>query len=319
MPRLPAPFKRGGVAALLTPLFALGTLPAQAEPVPAEPAPQAPAERTIRTEAEHIGLHIDLTWYGMLGGFYGGAKLQDATIAITGMVLVPLVLNGVYATVDGARPLPKGLPRALSAGMRLGLVAAIPSAILIEEAAGDPDPSLDRIMASFVGLPVLGAALGGVLWHQLDPQYTTTRAVECGGLWGSMVGLFAGRAAGPAEDKDGGGTTAATLGMATGLGVGAVAGGVLASTLRPRDAVITGTHLGAVGGLFLAGLVGQQGGAGGLHDDPRALAAITGAGVLLGGGLGAWLGSRYTEDDAPEQARWQLVPRPDGLAAMGTF
>lgn len=272
-----------------------------------------------RTTGELALLYIDGVLYGM-GTGAGLALVNDADEAAS-VVLPALALGaaaaGGLALADHYRPFGYGVPRSISAGLRLGLLEGVLWTTFAQVSVRQVNELGD--VESFLlvwGPTTLGAVAGGLVGERLGSTPGAAALVESAGLWAAVVGgLLAG---GLVDDIDGENNDGIVLSAALALNVGAIGGVFLAAETAPSVARVRYLDLGGLsgavlfGGLYLA-LAGED------QIDGSVLALTTAFGTV--GGIGtAWMLTRGLERDdfaAREETVSLGVAPTDGGAMIG--
>ncbi|MEZ4432806.1 MAG: hypothetical protein R3F65_10360 [bacterium] len=272
-----------------------------------------------RTTSELAVLYIDGVLYGIASGS-GFAIANDADelsqVVLPGLALGGLVAGGL-ALADDMRPFGYGVPRSVSAGLRLGLLEGV-LWTSFAYATVHRHNEFGPLSAFFlVWLPTTaGAVAGGFIGERIGSTPGAAALVESAGLWSALVGgLVAG---GLLDDFSGRSDDAVLLTAALALNAGAIGGALLAAETAPSQAraryVDLGGLSGAVllGGLYLA-IAGDD------QLDGAVLALVTAFGIS--GGIGtAWMLTRDLDRDefvAPGEALRLGVAPTDGGAMIG--
>lgn len=280
----------------------------------------ARAERR-RTTGEMAVLYIDGVLYGLGSGGYV-AVLTEAD-SLTAIILPCLGLAGVTAgglyLYDSRNRLGYGVPRSISAGLRLGLLDGALWTLWNEETGSDwgAKTAVSVVWAA----TTLGGVAGGLIGEYVGATPGAASMVESAGLWGAALGgmwTFA-----VTEQLDGVDSEAAwLLSAAISVNVAAATGALIAAEFEPSTSRVRYLDLGGlsggvlVGGLYLAFADRDVEGS--------VLAATTGLGIAAGLGTAWW----FTRDmdrepflDDPLDAQLSIVPTPDGamLGLSGRF
>ncbi|MCA9541401.1 MAG: hypothetical protein KC620_21025, partial [Myxococcales bacterium] len=221
-------------------------------------AAETDAARTLRqrTTSEIAGLYVDGLVYGLgTGGWL--ATLADADSA-AGYILPALLFAGTatagIAIADvKADAFGYGVPRTISAGLRVGLMEGVAWTLWHEAAAADGDGWSRETVTTVIWLgPTVGGAIGAVVGHRFSPTPGAAAMVESGALWSA---LFAGMGVAALVADDDQADDAFMLAAALALNVGAAGGAVLAGVTEPSAARVRFLDLGALaGGLTFGGL-----------------------------------------------------------------
>lgn len=293
---------------------------AKPAPAPARPAldgseeAEAAAARAARarTAGEMAVLYIDGVLYGL--GTGAGVALLAEVDDLSSLVGSSFLFAGAtaagLAVADAYDAFGYGVPRSVSAGLRLGLLeGALWTAFTQSTVRADDELSVDALFWLNVGSTTAGGVVGGVLGHTYGSTPGAAALVESVGLWSALTGVLLG--VGVLGDLDGESDDAVTLMGALALNVGAVGGVVLAADAAPSASRVRYLDLGA-----LAGLVGV----GGLYlfalgdDADDSTLALLGAFGIVGGASTAWMLTRDMPRDAfaDDAATLTLAPTPGG-------
>ncbi len=241
---------------------------AWAPPGPAAPPPAvvtAPL-RAIRGNDELTLLYASSFLYGVGTGVWFLLETQPdsaitATLPFAALTAAPVI---ALATIDGIKPLPRGMPHAISAGLYLGLGESIftigrhqaRAARLREQyPASDAAYAPETVAAILWGGATLGATLGGALGAGLESTPGRVSFTASMTIWsGVLTGLTAGALLPDDERRRERAFTVGQVGYNAGLASGLLfAGRVSPSVARVRlgdllamatGLVATGTYLG---------------------------------------------------------------------------
>lgn len=278
-------------------------------------------EARRRTAGEMAVLYIDGVLYG-LGTGAGLALVADAE-GLSGVVGSAFVMAGVtaggLALADAYGAFGYGVPRSVSAGLRLGLLeGALWTGFAQSTVRADDELSIDALFWLNVGATTAGGVLGGVLGDTYGSTPGAAALVESVGLWSALTGVLLG--IGVLGDFDGESDDAVMLTGALALNLGAVGGILLAADAAPSPSRVRYLDLGAltglvgVGGLYLAAL--------GDDVDGSTLALLGAFGVVGGAGT-AWMLTRDMPRDAfaDDAGTLTLAPTPGGamVGLSGTW
>lgn len=277
----------------------------------------ARAERR-RTTGEMAVLYIDGVLYGLGTGGYV-AILTEAD-SLTGIILPCLGLAGLTAGslyfVDSRTHLGYGVPRSVSAGLRLGLLEGTLWTLWNDETGGDwgAKTAVGVVWAS----TTLAGVVGGLVGEHIGATPGAASMVESAGLWGAALGGL--WAFGITEQLDvADSSEILLLSAAISVNVAALTGALLAGEFEPSASRVRYLDLGGlsggvlVGGLYLAFADRDV--------DGSALAISTGFGIA-GGLATAWWLTRDMETegflDRGLTAAPTLVPTEGGaLLSLG--
>ena len=273
-------------------------------PAPVSPLPAARPAPAIRSTDELTLLYASSFLYGVGSGVWFLLETQPdsaitATLPFAALTAAPVI---ALATIDGIKPLPRGVPHAISAGLYLGLGESV-FAIGRQQARAarlrEQDPSSDArfapetVAAVLWGGATLGATLGGALGAGLETTPGRVSFTASMTIWsGVLTGLTAGALLPDDDRRRERAFTVGEVGYNAGLAGGLLfAGRVSPSVARVRLAdllamasglVTTGAYLGfarevdirvaegiAAGGLA-AGLASGWILTRGMSDDPSA-------------------------------------------------
>lgn len=274
-----------------------------------------------RTAGEMAVLYIDGVLYG-LGTGAGLALVADADglspVVGSAFVMAGATAGGL-ALADARGAFGYGVPRSVSAGLRLGLLeGALWTGFAQSTVRADDELSVDALFWLNVGATTAGGVLGGVLGHTYGSTPGAAALVESVGLWSALTGALLG--VGVLGDFDGESDDAVMLMGALALNLGAVGGVLMAADAAPSPSRVRYLDLGAltglvgVGGLYLAAL--------GDDVDGSTLALLGAFGVVGGAGT-AWMLTRDMPRDAfaADGATLTLAPTPSGalVGLSGTW
>jgi hypothetical protein len=285
---------------------------------------KAPASRVgTRTTGELARLYIDTIWYGLGSGGMIASHTEPESAA--GVLLPMLGLAGLsagaVAWIDSNNGWPYGNPRAVSAGLRIGLLEGLAFTGWYQAQAKRADQLGGAGVSTMIwGFTTAGAVAGGVLGSYGDWTPGQAATVESGALWtGALSGLLV--AAIVPDDKKA--DDAFMLSAVIGLNAGVAGAAWLAEREAPSADRALFLDLGGIAGTITAG---------GLYiafaDDDierRPLLLVTAAGMAAGLGT-AWVLTAHLPPDPPAQTAGtkmslQMLPIDGGgmLGAAGTF
>lgn len=271
-----------------------------------------------RTTGEIALLYIDGVLYGIGSGLYLSVLTEPDGAA--GVILPSLALAGAVsgglALADNRSPFGYGVPRSISAGLRLGLLeGALWTGWNQAYSRFDDEWSVEASLTVVWGAATAGAVLGGVLGDRLGATPGAASLVSSAGMWSALVGGLL--AYGATTDLGSGAADDVfMLASALSLNVGAGFGVWLASTVEPSADRVLYLDLGGlsggllVGGLYLALAESSV--------EESAMAVTTALGVA-GGLATAWVLTRGMETDpfgehtAPPVSL-NILPSPDGVS-----
>ncbi len=297
------------------------------------PAPLSqPHKRPIRGTDELTLLYSSAFLYGAGSGVWFLLATQPdsaitATLPFAALTAAPVI---ALATVDGIKPLRRGMPHSISAGLYLGLgesVFVLGMHQARAERLRNQDPTSDArfrpeaVAAVLWSGATLGATLGGALGAGLETTPGRVSFTASMTLWsGVLTGLTAGALLPDDERRRERAFTIGAAGYNAGLAGGLLfAGRVSPSVARVRLADL----LAMAGGLVTTGAYLSIA----KDIDVRVAEGIAAGG--LGAGLAAgWLVTSGAASDGPSPTpatqttvRPGLVPVPAGagIGASGTF
>lgn len=256
----------------------------------------APRAQSVRTTGEMARVYIDGVLYGVgTGGYF--ALLGDAdsaTWVVLPMLLSAGVVSGALAWVDAEDLFAYGHPRAISAGLRIGVMEGLAWMTWYQSQARYDDELSEKQSGSLIwGLTTAGVATGAILGSQLRTTPGRIAFIESGALWsGAVVGLTAAAIAGEEDTAD----DAFMLATAIALNLGAGAAAWLSGEFDPSADRALYLDLGGIAGGLVAG--GLYIAAADEDAEVRPGAALTAAGIV-GGLATAWLLTRHLPPDPP--------------------
>jgi hypothetical protein len=306
--------------------------PREAQPGPQPAAPTLPA-RPIRSTDELTLLYATGFLYGAGSGVWFLLSTQPdsavtATIPFAALTAAPVI---AIATLDGIKPLPRGLPHAISAGVYLGLGESVFLVGMQQARANrlhDRDPASDARFGpeTVAGVlwagATLGATLGGALGSGLESTPGRVSFTSSVTIWsGVLTGLTAG-ALMPDDDRRR--ERAFAIGGA-GYNAGLVGGLLFAGNVSPSVARVRIADLLAIaGGLVTTGAYLSI-----ARDiDIRAAEGIAAGGLAAGLATGWLITSGMAKDVSAPATRPQAatiqptivpVPAGAGLGVGGVF
>jgi len=280
-------------------------------PPPLAAAPPSPSP-DIRSTDELTLLYASSFLYGVGSGVWFLLETQPdsaitATLPFAALTAAPVI---ALATIDGIKPLPRGMPHAISAGLYLGLGESI-FAIGRQQARAarlrDRDPTSDSrfspetVAAVLWTGATLGATLGGALGAGLETTPGRVSFTASVTIWsGVLTGLTAGALL---PDDDRRRERAFTIGE-VGYNAGLAGGLLFAGRVSPSVARVRLADLLAMA----TGLVTTGAYLGFTRDVDLRLAE-----GLAAGGLGAGLAAGWIltsgMDDGASAKRASNVPR----------
>lgn len=290
----------------------------------------SPAAR-IRSGDELTLLYTSAFLYGAGTGVWYLLETQPdsavtATLPFAVMTAAPVL---AVATLDGYKPLPRGVPHAISAGLYLGLGEGLfavgfqhaRSGRLEDQTPGQSDVRWkpETVAGVLWGGATLGATLGGALGSSLVTtpgrvSFTASTTVWSGTISGLAAGALLGDGSRRAETAWAIGDLGYNAGLASGL---LLAGSVSPTVARVRIVDL----LGLAGGLSASGFYLTVAS----HADVRTTEGLAAGGALLGLAAG-WVATSGMEPDvprAPPPISWQptVTPRAGGatLGIAGTL
>lgn len=272
-----------------------------AAPSPATAHAEAPPAQNDgrRGTGEIVELYITAGAFGGLTGVYVSYLVSErsatlGTYTLTGLTGAALFAVGVLS-LDLTEPFPSGVPPAISASIRAGLLNGVLALAMYESAvppAAD-DPNLSFSLAW--GGAAIGLATGLAVGFGLTPTVAEARFVESAGLWGIGLGTYVALLT---EFRDG--AVASGIALA-GLDAGLIAGLVLAALellppVRRTLFMDLGFLIGSGVGALLPGLYYMS-------SNAPLEAPVFGVGMLIGS-IGGWalataLTHGMAETDAP--------------------
>ena len=280
---------------------------------------------TRRTTGELAGLYIDGVWFGLGTGAWLSIVADTDSAATTILPALSFAgLNaGIIAMADKRDMLKYGLPRSISAGLRIGLMEGIVWAIWYQaQARSNDELSAEGVSTLIWGMTTLGATTGLVLGNAVPTTPGRAAFTESGALWSAaVVGLTAAALSG----DDSRANDAFMLSSAIALNIGAAGAAWLASEVNPSPARARFIDLGAIGGSVLAG--GLFVAIAGNDTNARLATGITALG-MAGGLATAWyltadMATEPLQKSRPTAPRVSLgvLPLVDGaqLGVFGTF
>jgi len=306
----------------------VGPVPSASSPPAAPPAP------AIRSADELTLLYASSFLYGVGTGVWFLLETQPdsavtATLPFAALTAAPVI---ALATIDGIKPLPRGVPHAISAGLYLGLgesVFAIGRQQARAERLRGQDPSSDSrfapetVAAVLWGGATLGATLGGALGAGLETTPGRVSFTASMTIWsGVLTGLTAGALL---PDDDRRRERAFTVGE-VGYNAGLAGGLIFAGRVSPSVARVRLADLLAMA----SGLVTTGAYLGFARDVDIRVAEGIAAGGLAAGLASGWLLTRGMSDDPsakPASNAFRIsfepkivpVPAGAGLGVGGAF
>jgi hypothetical protein len=273
----------------------------------------------LRTSDELSVLYTSAFVYGLGTGGWVVLLTRSSNLAAAALPFIGFttVAVGGVAVVDGYRPLRRGVPHSIAAGLYLGLGEGA-WVIGLEHAGATRRGDDSRWSAEAVGTAMwAGATAGGIVggligaWREPTPgrvSFTTST-----GTWFGVLSGFAAAALEPRERSRG---ESAFLAGGIGYNLGIIGGVAVAPLIAPSVARVRFADLGAIGGGLLgAGIytIAAERNAtarGGLGS------AALGAGVGLG--LTWWLTAGMPRDPADAATRASAL-RPLVVPTSGGF
>jgi len=300
---------------------------------PPKPAPLVAPSRAVRGTDELTLLYASGFLYGAGSGVWFLLSTQPdsavtATLPFAALTAAPVI---AIATLDGIKPLPRGLPHAISSGLYLGLGESI-FVVGMQQARArrfrEMDPASDArfppetVSAVLWTGATLGAALGGALGAGLETTPGRVSFTASMTVWsGVLTGLTAGALL---PDDDRRRERAFAIG-GTGYNAGLLSGLLFAGSVSPSVArVRLGDLLAIAGGLVTTGAYLSI-----ARDvDVRAAEGIAAGGLAAGLATG-WLVtggmakersvSTFIPPRASIQPTFVPVPAGAGLGVGGVF
>lgn len=278
-----------------------------------------------RTTGELAVLYIDAVLYGIGTGVW--LAVQTDPDSASGAILPALgfagaAAGGVYLA-DSMDGFGYGVPRSVSAGLRIGLMeGAVWTAWNQAHARAGDEWSSELASTVVWGVSTVGAAAGAIVGKVAGATPGAASFVESGAFWGGLVGGLTGATFAPDTDE---GDDVFLLTGALSLNAAAGTAAWFASDIAPSSARVRFLDLGGVsGGLLFGGLYLAIAD---LDEDARrGFTAVTATGVL-GGLVTAWILTRgmprdtFADADEPE-VRVGFGTTPEGGAGLqvgGTF
>lgn len=270
-----------------------------------------------RTTGEIALLYIDGVLYGLGSGLYVAVLAEPDSAA--GVILPFLAFSattaGAIAWADSADAFDYGVPRSISAGLRLGLLeGALWTAWNQAQSRRADEWSVEASVSVVWGATTAGGLIGGLLGARLGTTPGAASLVSSAGLWSALLGGLVAYGA-TTELEAGEADDIFLLSSALSLNLGVGLGVWLAARAEPSSDRVLYLDLGGLsGGLLIGGLYLAL--ADRAVDEP-ALTLTTALGIA--GGLGtAWFLTRDMETDpfAPDSgmsASLSLLPSPDGM------
>jgi hypothetical protein len=278
---------------------------------------QTPLSAHIRTSDELSILYTSAFVYGLGTGGWVVLLTRPGNLAGAALPFVGFTAAAVggVAMVDAYRPLRRGVPHSIAAGLYLGLGEAV-WVIGFEHAGATRRADDSRWSAEMVGTALWsGASLGGIAgglvgaWREPTPgrvSFTSSAA--------TWAGVTSGFIAAALESRDRSRGETAMLAGGVGYNLGLASGIVVAPLLAPSVARVRFADLGAIGGALL--------GAGAYSVAAEKSATVRGglgfAALGMAGGLGlTWWLTEGMPRDPPTDSSIHALVVPTAEGALG--
>lgn len=285
---------------------------------------QAPS---LRTNDELTTLYATAIFYGLGTSAWLALQVESGNVAgalVPFAALAPAAV-GVVAMADSYRPLRRGIPHAIAAGMYLGFgeglwLAGFQQAYASKHAGVErwgPQRASTALWLTATAGGFAGALIGAI--HRPTPGRVSFTASAA--IWSGAIGAFAAHAINPNDSERGQYTyLAGALAYNAGLLAGIVFGPVIAPSVKR----VRYTDLGALAGALVAGgcyalLVD--------HPDSRVGLGLAAIGGSLGLGLTVWATRNMPADRSNDHLQpiigrrlvQQSVLRPTLVPTRGGF
>jgi hypothetical protein len=294
--------------------------------------PPSSAPKPLRGTDELTLLYASGLLYGAGSGVWFLLSTQPdsavtATLPFAALTAAPVL---AIATIDGIKPLPRGLPHAISAGLYLGLGESIflvgmqqarANRVHELDASSDARFRPETVAAVLWTGATLGATLGGALGSGLETTPGRVSFTASVTLWSGVLGGLTAGALLPDDDRRR--ERAFAVGGVS-YNAGLVGGLVFAGTVSPSVARVRLADLLAIaGGLVTSGAYLSI-----ARDiDVRAAEGVAAGGLAVGLATG-WLVTSGMANDVPAPARppaaviqptFVPVPAGAGIGLGGVF
>lgn len=282
--------------------------------------PPEPFVRRVRTRDEITLLYATSFVYGVGTGAWFLLQTQPdsaltATLPFIGITAAPVF---ALAIIDGASPLPHGMPHAISAGMYVGLGESFLLVTYQHSRAHRTDAkrwAAEDVSTVLWGGATLGGLAGGVLAAGVPTTPGRASYTASAAIWG---GVLAGFTAGAVIPEGGRRTEDSILTAGIGYNVGVLGGILSAAQVAPSTTRVRLIDLSGLSGALVLG-----GGYAALAHggEPRVAMALTAGGASTGLVVG-WLATRGMAQDNSAGPMPSVVVQPTitpvpGGAALG--